>query len=224
MGYPALKKMRKTKTVFLLSGCTKYCVKQIGKELKKKKHCVKTWRTDKNLPHIEADTVIIVHDVTNEETLKRLKQRIETELNQRTGDNFLVFDYIYGMLSNDKEQVRNFAKEAAENIDKDIKKIRMGKDGLELYKTEYMKQVMMDCEFLLPELVSKNKEEAVLLKRMLLDIPSLRLRYGAMRYQKLHGNLLKQLLIFDDGYEWERCSTKEEALTMLEDFLNAIDY
>lgn len=64
----------------------------------------------------------------------------------------------------------------------------------------------------------------VLLKRMLLDIPSLRLRYGAMRYQKLHGNLLKQLLIFDDGYEWERCSTKEEALTMLEDFLNAIDY
>ena len=177
---------------------------------------MKTWRTDKNLPHIEADTVIIVHDVTNEETLKRLKQRIETELNQRTGDNFLVFDYIYGMLSNDKEQVRNFAKEAAENIDKDIKKIRMGKDGLELYKTEYMKQVMMDCEFLLPELVSKNKEEAVLLKRML--------RYGAMRYQKLHGNLLKQLLIFDDGYEWERCSTKEEALTMLEDFLNAIDY
>lgn len=216
--------MRKTKTVFLLSGCTKYCVKQIGKELKKKKHCVKTWRTGKNLPRIEADTVIIVHDVTNEETLKRLKQRIETELNQRTGDNFLVFDYIYGMLSNDKEQVRNFAKEAAENIDKDIKKIRMGKDGLELYKTEYMKQVMMDCEFLLPELVGKNKEEAVLLKRMLLDIPSLRLRYGAMRYQKLHGNLLKQLLIFDDGYEWERCSTKEEALTMLEDFLNAIDY
>ena len=216
--------MRKTKTVFLLSGCTKYCVKQIGKELKKKKHCVKTWRTDKNLPHIEADTVIIVHDVTDEGTLKKLKQRIETELNQRTGDNFLVFDYIYGMLSNDKEQVRNFAKEAAENIDKDIKKIRMGKDGLELYKTEYVKQVMMDCEFLLPELVSKNKEEAVLLKRMLLDIPSLRLRYGAMRYQKLHGNLLKQLLIFDDGYEWERCSTKEEALTMLEDFLNAIDY
>lgn len=216
--------MRKTKTVFLLSGCTKYCVKQIGKELKKKKHCVKTWRTDKNLPHIEADTVIIVHDVTDEGTLKKLKQRIETELNQRTGDNFLVFDYIYGMLSNDKEQVRNFAKEAAENIDKDIKKIRMGKDGLELYKTEYVKQVMMDCEFLLPELVSKNKEEAVLLKRMLLDIPSLRLRYGAMRYQKLHGNLLKQLLIFDDGYEWERCSTREEALTMLEDFLNAIDY
>ena len=216
--------MRKTKTVFLLSGCTKYCVKQIGKELKKKKHCVKTWRTDKNLPRIEADTVIIVHDVTDEETLKRLKQKIETELNQRTGDNFLVFDYIYGMLSNDKEQVRNFAKEAAENIDKDIKKIRMGKDGLELYKTEYVKQVMMDCEFLLPELVSKIKEEAVLLKRMLLDIPSLRLRYGAMRYQKLHGNLLKQLLIFDDGYEWERCSTREEALTMLEDFLNAIDY
>ena len=216
--------MRKTKTVFLLSGCTKYCVKQIGKELKKKKYCVKTWRTDKNLPRIEADTVIIVHDVTDEETLKRLKQKIETELNQRTGDNFLVFDYIYGMLSNDKEQVRNFAKEAAENIDKDIKKIRMGKDGLELYKTEYVKQVMMDCEFLLPELVSKNKEEAVLLKRMLLDIPSLRLRYGAMRYQKLHGNLLKQLLIFDDGYEWERCSTREEALTMLEDFLNAIDY
>lgn len=216
--------MRKTKTVFLLSGCTKYCVKQIGKELKKKKHCVKTWRTDKNLPRIEADTVIVVHDVTDEETLKKLKQRIETELNQRTGDNFLVFDYIYGMLSNDKEQVRNFAKEAAENIDKDIKKIRMGKDGLELYKTEYVKQVMMDCEFLLPELVSKNKEEAVLLKRMLLDIPSLRLRYGAMRYQKLHGNLLKQLLIFDDGYEWERCSTREEALTMLEDFLNAIDY
>lgn len=216
--------MRKTKTVFLLSGCTKYCVKQIGKELKKKKHCVKTWRTDKNLPRIEADTVIIVHDVTDEETLKRLKQKIETELNQRTGDNFLVFDYIYGMLSNDKEQSRNFAKEAAENIDKDIKKIRMGKDGLELYKTEYVKQVMMDCEFLLPELVSKNKEEAVLLKRMLLDIPSLRLRYGAMRYQKLHGNLLKQLLIFDDGYEWERCSTREEALTMLEDFLNAIDY
>lgn len=215
--------MRKTKTVFLLSGCTKYCVKQIGKELKKKKHCVKTWRTDKNLPRIEADTVIIVHDVTDEETLKRLRQRIETELNQRTGDNFLVFDYIYGMLSKNKEQVRNFAKEAAENIDKDIKKIRMGKDGLELYKTEYMKQVMMDCEFLLPELVSKNKEEAVLLKRMLLDIPSLRLRYGAMRYQKLHGNLLKQLLIFDDGYEWERCSTREEALTMLKDFLNAID-
>lgn len=28
--------MGKTKTVFLLSGCTKYCVKQIGKELKKK--------------------------------------------------------------------------------------------------------------------------------------------------------------------------------------------
>lgn len=216
--------MKKTKTVFLLSGCTRYCVKQIGTELKKKKHCVKTWRTDKDLPRIEADTVIIVYDITDEETLKRLKQRIETELNQRTGDNFLVFDYIYGMLSNDKEQVRNFAKEAAENIDKDIKKIRMGKDGLELYKTEYMKQVMMDCEFLLPELVSKNKEEAVLLKRMLLDIPSLRLRYGAMRYQKLHGNLLKQLLIFDDGYEWERCSTKEEALTMLEDFLNAIDY
>ena len=47
--------MRKTKTVFLLSGYTKYCVKQIGKELKKKKHCVKTWRTDKNLPRIEAD-------------------------------------------------------------------------------------------------------------------------------------------------------------------------
>ena len=58
--------MRKTKTVFLLSGCTKYCIKQIGKELKKKKHCVKTWRTDKDLPRIEADTVIIVHDVTNE--------------------------------------------------------------------------------------------------------------------------------------------------------------
>ena len=216
--------MRKTKTVFLLSGYTKYCVKQIGKELKKKKHCVKTWRTDKNLPRIEADTVIIVHDVTDEETLKRLRQRIETELNQRTGGNFLVFDYIYGMLSNNKEQVRNFAKEAAENIDKDIKKIRMGKDGLELYKTEYMKQVMMDCEFMLPELDSQNKEEAVLLKRTLLDIPSLRLRYCAMRYQKLHGNLLKQLLIFDDGYEWERCSTREEALTMLEDFLNAIDY
>lgn len=216
--------MRKTKTVFLLSGYTKYCVKQIGKELKKKKHCVKTWRTDKNLPRIEADTVIIVHDVTDEETLKRLRQRIETELNQRTGGNFLVFDYIYGMLSNNKEQVRNFAKEAAENIDKDIKKIRMGKDGLALYKTEYVKQVMMDCEFMLPELDSQNKEEAVLLKRMLLDIPSLRLRYGAMRYQKLHGNLLKQLLIFDDGYEWERCSTREEALTMLEDFLNAIDY
>ena len=165
-----------------------------------------------------------MYDITDEETLKRLKQRIETELNQRTDDNFLVFDYIYGMLSSDIEQVRNFAKEAAENIDKDIQKIRMGKDGLALYKTEYVKQIMMDCEFMLPELDSKNKEEAVLLKRMLLDIPSLRLRYGAMRYQKLHGNLLKQLLIFDDGYEWERCSTREESLTMLEDFLNAIDY
>lgn len=186
---------------------------------------MKTWRTDKNLPRIEADTVIIVHDVTDEETLKRLKQRIETELNQRTGDNFLVFElHLRHAFKRQGAGPGNFAKEAAENIDKDIKKIRMGKDGLELYKTEYVKQVMMDCEFLLPELVSKNKEEAVLLKRMLLDIPSLRLRYGAMRYQKLHRNLLKQLLIFDDGYEWERCSTREEALTMLEDFLNAIDY
>lgn len=151
--------MRKTKTVFLLSGCTKYCIKQIGKELKKKKHCVKTWRTDKDLPRIEADTVIIVHDVTNEETLKKLKQRIETELNQRTGDNFLVFDYIYGMLSNDKEQVRNFAKEAAENIDKDIKKTRMGKDGLALYKTEYVKQVMMDCELCCRSWTVKTKKK-----------------------------------------------------------------
>ena len=49
--------MRRTKTVFLLSGCTRYCVKQIGKELKKKKHYVKTWKTDKDLPRIEKFSV-----------------------------------------------------------------------------------------------------------------------------------------------------------------------
>lgn len=98
----------KIKSVFLLAGAPEYRIRRIGKELRKLGHHVVFWNTKYGLPAVTADAVIVVFNVVEEEQIETLKKEIKTELDARTGDNFVVFQYAAGLgMDNNKKNAKD---------------------------------------------------------------------------------------------------------------------
>ena len=167
-----------------------------------------------------ADAVIVVFNVVEEEQIETLKKEIKTELDARTGDNFVVFQYAAGLgMDNSKKTLKIMAKKNAEKFHKSIQLKNMGPDGISMTKKEFEKQIRRDFDMLMAECDLWDYRELRLLKETLLNIRHPWLRYLAMRYQKQKGMLMKHLLEYDDEYDFRRCKTVEQATEMLTEYL-----
>ena len=210
----------KIKSVFLLAGAPEYGIRRIGKEFRKLGHTVAFWNTKDGLPAVTADAVIVVFNVVEEEQIETLKKEIKTELDARTGDNFVVFQYAAGLgMDNSKKTLKIMAKKNAEKFHKSIQLKNMGPDGISMTKKEFEKQIHRDFDMLMAECDLWDYRELRLLKETLLNIRQPWLRYLAMRYQKQKGMLMKRLLEYDDEYDYRRCKTVEQATEMLIEYL-----
>ena len=210
----------KIKSVFLLAGAPEYGIRRIGKELRKLGHHVVFWNIKDGLPDVTADAVIAVFNIVEEEQIETLKKEIKTELDARTGDNFVVFQYAAGLgMDNSKKTLKIMAKKNAEKFHKSIQLKNMGPDGISMTKKEFEKQIRRDFDVLMAECDLWDHRELRLLKETLLNIRQPWLRYLAMKYQKQKGMLMKRLLEYDAEYDFRRCKTVEQATEMLTEYL-----